>query len=125
MKTEYRLLTEKEMQVLGITLPNKGATDKYDVYRNFVLKYYPKNSALIEVMVDSSYNDSTYDNRVYMIVVYDSDGNELVPNKNTARNCREEMRQISLPYGQYETHESIESFFVKMDKSIPELYVKV
>jgi hypothetical protein len=133
MKTEnrgfyiqkYRLLTEKEMQMLGITLPSKDRNDKYDIYRNFVLKYYPKNSSLIEVMVDSSYNDSTYDNRIYTIVVYDSDGNELVPNKSTARDCREEMRQMNLPYGQYETCEPSESFFVKMDKTVPDLYVKV
>lgn len=125
MKTEYRLLTDSELKMLGIKLPSDSGPDKYEIYRKFVLKYYPKTSALIEVMIDSCYNDSTYNNRIHMLVVYDSDGNELVPNKNTARTCREEMRELTLPYGEYESREPVESFFVKMDKSIPELYVKV
>jgi hypothetical protein len=122
----FKLLTQKDLETLGIKAQfDKQASDSYNRYRDFVRTYYPHNAALAEVMVDSEYNDNTYDNQIQMLVVYDENGDELVPNKDTARKCREEMRMLGMPGGRYDSSEPEESFFVQMDPKFPDLYVKV
>lgn len=126
MQTGFKLLTQKDLETLGIKAQlDKQTSDSYSRYRDFVRTYYPHNAALAEVMVDSEYNDNTYDNQIQMLVVYDETGDELVPNKDTARKCREEMRMLGMPGGKYDSSEPEESFFVQMDPKFPDLYVKV
>lgn len=119
-------MTEKELETLGIKAQvNKQNSDSYNHYRNFAKTYYPSSAALVEVIVDSEYNDNTYDNEIQMVVVYDGNGDELVPNKSTAKQCRADMRLLGMPGGRYDSRDPEESFFVQMDPKFPDLYVKV
>jgi len=121
----YRKLTERDLEILGIKeTASKQTSDSYDHYREFVKKFYPKEAALAEVIVSSEYNDSTYDNSIQMVVVYNEHGDELVPNKSTARECRSEMTDLCLPRGEYDSSEPKESFFVQLSPKFPDLYVK-
>lgn len=123
---QFKLLTQKDLEVLGIKAQfDKQTSDSYSRYRDFVRAYYPSSAAIAEVLIDSEYNDSTYDNQVQMVVVYDKNGDELVPNKGTAKRCREEMRLLGVPDSRYETRDPEESFFVQMNPTFPDLYVRV
>lgn len=119
-------MNKNDLDTLGISSQlNKQNSDKYNRYRDFVKKYYPVSAVLAEVIVDSEYNDNTYDNQVQMVVVYDGNGDELVPNKSTAKECRAGMRHLGLPGDKYGSSEPEESFFVSMNPKLPDLYVKV
>jgi hypothetical protein len=126
MKTEetYRKLTEHELNVLGINRTVvEQKTPSHKRFRDFVGIYYPKEAALTEVVLSSEYNDNTYDNRIQMVVVYNGSGDELTPNKDTARECRTNMRMLDMG-GNYSTNDQMESFFVQMKPKFPDLYVK-
>ena len=47
------------------------------------------------VMFNNEYNDSGYDISVKLILVYDAEGNELVPNKENSVKAREEQPELS------------------------------
>jgi hypothetical protein len=121
----YRKLTEQELSKFGIkTFVNDSSSKLHNSYREFVKRYYPANADLIEVIVHSEYNDNTYDNGVQMVVVYDSNGDEITPNKKTASECRQNMASIGIG-NNYSTNEPIESFFIHMTPKVPQLYVKI
>jgi hypothetical protein len=125
---KYRKLTETELTTYGITKTLAvSKSDLHTSYRNFVKKYYDGSAVLVEVVVHSEFNDNTYDNDVRMVVVYDAFGDEVVPRKDTAKQCRAEMVSLRLGGGpeSYESREPAESFFVQMNPTLPELYVKV
>ena len=125
MKTDtYRKLTEHELNVLGISRAVvEQKIPSHDQFRKFVKTYYPKEAALTEVILSSEYNDNTYDNRIQMVVVYNGAGDELTPNKDVARECRSQMRNLEMD-GNYSTNDPMESFFVQMNPKFPDLYVK-
>jgi hypothetical protein len=123
MKDTFRQLTDKELQQLGIALKEPGF---YSTHRQFVKKYYSEEAVLIEVFINSCYNDSTYDNSVQMIAVYDCYGNELTPNKATAKQCRIEMRDLpcSEGYAESSLEPMDDSIFIRVNAELPPLYVK-
>lgn len=67
----------------------------YDRNRQFVKKYYPESAYLVTMQFDSQYNDEGYDNRVNYLLVEDNEGNELLPNKATARECRDNWDNLA------------------------------
>ena len=117
---EYRKLTELEMKSYGIVVKD-SIFDR--MCRNVAIKYY-KNPYLIERIISSEYNDSTYDNRFTRMHVYDKSGNELTPSKEQRIDCRKEISQIE--YNMYQTEEPQEpSSFILVDDKIPDLYIKI
>lgn len=126
MKTDtYRKLTEHELELFGISRTfAEQKSSAHDEYREFVKKYYNDTATLAEVVMNSEYNDEDYENSVQMVIVYDGDGDEIVPNKSTARECRNDMSSLGLPSGEYESREAKESFFVQLSPKFPDLYVK-
>jgi len=124
MNEKYKKLTESELKTLGILVTSKNDS-KNDQYRTFVKKYYPSNAALIEVVIDSEYNDEGYDVSFQNLLVYDGHGDELVPLKETRDKCRSEMSGLAHDLeGDYHSDE-MENFFVRVDPTLPDLYIKV
>jgi hypothetical protein len=84
------------------------------------------------MVVNSEYNDSTYDNDFQYIIVYDMDGEELPPLKETAKECREHWTVEYLPipntyhghYGSSESDEPLDDVVIPLTTEVPELYIK-
>lgn len=122
----FRKLTDLELDKYGVTRSmSDSSSSLHKSYREFVKTYYPPSAELIEVVVDSEYNDNTYVNNVRMVVVFDKHGDEIVPNKKTAKECRSNMTSIGVGNRSYDTPEPVESFYVHMTPTIPDLYVKI
>lgn len=123
-KENYRKVTKQELEALGFVFP----TNKYKDHIEFARKYYPKEATSLVIGVSSEYNDNTYDNRLSYIVVYNKDGNELPPLKETAKECRQSWFDLSIPgmgsYG-YESPEPVDDIVIPLTDSIPELYIKI
>jgi hypothetical protein len=81
--------------------------------------------------INSEYNDSTYDNTIKYVIVYDDNGNELPPLKNTAKECRTGWATLPIPgtnVGHYsgglESDEHLEDVIIRLNNVMPDLYVK-
>ena len=123
---KYRKLTPNELKNLGIVIDD----DRYKIHNAFARKYYPANATSMVLVVDSEYNDSTYDNTLKYVIVYDKDGNELPPLKETAAECRSKWHFDNLPVtlftGHYnETSERVDDIVIPLNQNLPDLYVKV
>lgn len=124
-KENYRKVTKRELEALGFAFP----TDRYKEHVAFARKYYPKEATSLLLVINSEYNDNTYDNRLTCVIVYNKDGNELLPLRETAMECRRNWFNLSIPgmqnhgYG-YESQEQIEDIVIPLSDSIPELYIK-
>lgn len=121
MKSEYRKLTAEELASYGIKLNNNKITQLLSIYKNFFDKAIVPHKCLL--IVDSEYNDNTYDNKLMKVIFYDNDSNELIPLKTKSR----EFHTIN--YYNYdiniagETSEQIEDEVVLLQT--PDLYIKV
>ena len=80
--TEYRQLSEQELKLMGINL---GCPTKL---KTWVKKYYHTSANKILVILNLEYNDSSYDYRGCTILVFDNDGNELIPAKGNSIEAR-------------------------------------
>jgi hypothetical protein len=120
---KYRLVTRQELEALGFLFP----TDKYKEHIAFARKYYPKEAASLVLVINSEYNDNTYDNRLSYVIVYNKDGNELPPLKETAKECRQKWFELAIPgmgkYG-YESQDQIDDIVIPLLDNVPELYIK-
>lgn len=120
---EFRKVTRAELEALGFVFP----TDKYKEHIAFARKYYPKEATSLVLVINSAYNDNTYDNRLQYVIAYNKDGNELPPLKETAKECRQKWFELSIPgmgkYG-YESQEQIDDIVIPLLDSVPELYIK-
>ena len=125
--SEYRKATAEE---LAKFINIKGMS-KYKRHIDFAKKYYPSESYTMTLVVHSEYNDSTYDNELQYVIVHDKDGNELPPNKNTAKECRAGWEDLTIPgsfagnYGVNESEEQMEDVVIQLVEELPEFYVKV
>ena len=128
-KTEYRRATAEELASIGY-IPND---EKYSAHIEFARKYYPSNATTMVLVVHSEYNDSTYDNSIKYVLVYDKDCNELPPLKDTAKECRSRWDRQYLPipgtqdngYSPCESAEHMEDVIIPLGTDLPEFYVKV
>jgi hypothetical protein len=124
----YRRATLQDLAKLGY-VPN---AQKYSEHIEFAKKYYPPEATTMVMSIHSEYNDSTYDNSFQYIIVYDTEGNELPPLKNTAKECREHWTTEYLPipntihghYGASESDEPLEDVVIPLTSEVPELYIK-
>ena len=123
----YRKLTEEELKRYGI---NMNFNAQYTPHINFAKKYYPTSAKTMVLCVHSEYNDSTYDNNVKYVIVYDEDGDELPPLRATAKECREAWSSLPIPgtstghYGDCESDEYLEDVVIHLNANIPDLYIK-
>lgn len=120
---KYRKVTRQELEALGFLFP----TYKYKEHIAFARKYYPKEATSLVLVINSEYNDNTYDNRLSYVIVYNKDGNELPPLKETAKECRQKWFELAFPgmgkYG-YESQDQIDDIVIPLLDHVPELYIK-
>jgi hypothetical protein len=122
MNEQYKKLTKAELRSYGIDL-SEAKTESDICLIKFVKQYYPTSASIIEVVVDSEYNDESYDNTLKYVVVYDKNGDELVPLKESREKCREALSNIYLD--ESNSNECVSSYFIRMNGEIPDLYVKI
>lgn len=86
MTKTYRKMNGNQLRDLYHRLQGmfSAAKDNYE----FIQKYYPDTAYEVVIQIDSQYNDEYYKNSVRYVEVLDINGNELVPLKETARECR-------------------------------------
>jgi hypothetical protein len=121
-ENNYRKVTRVELEAIGFVFP----TDKYKEHITFARKYYPKEATSIVIVINSEYNDNTYDNRFSYLLAYNKNGDELPPLKETAKECRQKWFNLSIPgmINGYESNEHIENIVIPLSDSIPDLYIK-
>jgi hypothetical protein len=127
--SSYRKITPKESELLGLTRDK----EKNQPYVDFVKKYYPSNSYSMTMVFSSEYNDCNYDNSLKYILVFDKEGNELLPIKSTAKECREKWYDLPSPikpnynyHGEcksFQTDDQIENYSIFLNSDL-DLYVK-
>lgn len=126
MEQKYRRVTAEELARIGY-VPNKT---KYNEHIAFANKYYPPEAHTMTLVINSEYNDSTYDNRLKYVIVHDQDGNEVPPIKKTARECRDKWEDLSIPgsynghYSTFESNEEMDDVVIILSDKLPEFYVK-
>lgn len=124
---EYRKATAEELARIADVMDSS----KYSQHINFAKKYYPPEAYTMTLVVDSEYNDSTYDNELQYVIVHDKDGNELPPLKKTAKECRTGWLNLKIPntcvghFGDNESEEPLEDVVIRLSNELPEFYVKV
>jgi len=80
--------------------------------KDFVAKHYPEGATKVGIEPHSEYNDSTYDNYLQYIAVYDKNGKEMLPlDGKKARGMMPSFGESFLPY---ETDDYIEDFEVTL-----------
>ena len=125
--SEYRRATAEDLAKIGY-VPN---INKYSQHIAFAKKYYPPEATTMVMVVNSEYNDNTYDNELSYILVYDKDRNELTPIKSKANECRGNWYTLPIPnttsggYGSAESSDPLEEVVIPLNNEIPEFYVKV
>ena len=125
--SEYRRATAEDLAKIGY-VPN---INKYSQHIAFAKKYYPPEATTMVMVINSEYNDGTYDNELSYILVYDMGGNELTPIKAKAKECRTLWENLPIPntsngnYGNCESTELLEDVVIPLNNEIPEFYVKV
>lgn len=125
--TNMKQLTEDDLRSLYYILrahfsqPDKEAAQNI---AEFAKKYYGPEVVLARVEVTSEYNDSTYDNRVQYIAMYDKDGNEVPPlprKGNEARRLMPGMYRVD-----DETRERItDDICISLSNKLPCVYMEV
>ena len=123
---KYRKVTQQELELFGFKLPKTNEV-QYKNTIDFIKKHYPSTAQSIRFVINSEYNDNTYDNTLKYIVVYNKNGDELLPNKATATECRNKWWELEYPgSNNYESNDVIEDIILPLSiSSIPDLYIKV
>lgn len=111
----FRKLSDEELKSYGIALnkPSKQVVD-------YLEKYYGSNWGRCVFIVDSEYNDEGYNNEISSVVVFDENGNEIVPKVGLSLNARKNLPYIEVNDG---NGYSEASDIVYFNKTI-ELYAK-
>lgn len=129
MTDKYRKLSVSEVKELVDRL--SGNSNAPSELTSYVNQYYLKDKAIsAELIYDSEYNDSTYDNKLRYILVRDAEGNELLPLRGKEIDARINIPDIEPPgtCDKYDgTMEPVSSpirYFLKEAKP-PELFVKI
>ena len=121
--TGYRKITKAELQALGFVFP----AEKYKQHVAFARQYYPGTATSMVMVMNSEYNDQSYENSLQYILVYDKNGDELLPYKDLAKNCRSAWMDLPIPgVDKYnnESNEQLDDIVIPLSVGIPELYIK-
>src|SRR4051812_6700437 len=84
---KYRKLSKEEVK----NIMNCKFEQPPKTVKDHLSKYYPNQASKVTLIVDSDYNDSTYDNTVVGMIVLDKDGTELTPVKGKSIEARTEF----------------------------------
>jgi hypothetical protein len=117
----YRKLTTDELKTMGINLACPPEVKKW------VTKYFPKTANRVQVLLNMEYNDEGYDFRGCTPIVFDAEGNELVPSKGKSIEARNESSNwysetLGLSSSSYD-NECVSQLTFYLEE--PELYVKI
>ncbi len=124
MPTYRRLPLSEIEQMLGIKL--SADNERFRAIREHVKRYYPAGAVKALAQMDSEYDDNRYSTAVQYLGVYDQQGNEILPLAKTARECRGQWRDLSIPGLTNEDHdEPAEDVVIPLTGTwLPEMYVK-
>jgi len=64
----------------------------------FIKHYYPDTADMVKVFTDNEYNDEGYSVSVRYVKVMDANGDEILPLKETADECRENWDAFNIPH---------------------------
>ena len=121
----YRKLNENELKSLKdvlIAYFKEGQSYQNDEsVKEFVKKYYPTSAAYCTIQYNSEYNDSTWDNVIQTIVVFDKEGNEVTPIKGKELEARKTAARLSCVE---ESDEMLEDKTINIKQPrMPDVYV--
>lgn len=120
----YKKLSTDELKELYRNLQGYFRDNQNTELINLVDKYFDNASSVL-VVVDSEYNDNTYDNHFSGVVyVYDSKDLEIPLTREDREAFSTELRGVNLNIP-YETNDQMEDFVVYVNKKLPEVYIKV
>ena len=122
---KYRKLTKQEAeQLLQKLATSKNPPRNHGQYAAYAAKYYPPEIESFLVSYNSEYNDEYYTGAVAYVVAYDKDGNELPPLKGTAKEARDQWRDLfCLNQDQFDDEIADKVIFLKAP-TIPDFYVQ-
>lgn len=124
MTKTYRKLDEKELRTLHKNLNGFFNHEEYNKHTRLikVVDSFFSGVCTILISVHSEYNDSTYDNKVNSVSVYDSDDMEIP----LSREKRVEFNKVldNMEVVPYETNEFLEDIVLYVNKQIPDIYVE-
>ena len=125
----YRKPTEKELKRIYLFLKGQYETEASEdqaAYKEYAKEFYPKTASSMLISLSSEYNDETYDYRIGFVVVYDKDGEELLPLKGKSVEAREQAFDLPNPYEGNECWEEQETEIVVSlsNEADFDLYVK-
>lgn len=121
---EYKKLNNIELRELYRNLQGYfGVDEKYQGLVSLVNKYF-KNASSILVVVDSEYNDSTYDNKFVGVYVYDAEDIEIPMSREARSKFTDDINNIDIDIP-YQTENSLDDFVIYVNKSLPDVYIKV
>lgn len=115
----YRKLSKEEVAKLLGTNPKK-----HREIVAFVKQYYPRTAVRAVISINSEYDDCNYNNHVSYVEVLDAQGNEVLPLKDKAKECRQQWCDLDISGVTGETSEPQDDITVYLDDNLPELYVK-
>lgn len=128
MTETYRKLDETELRRLAEHLPSRFETkarqnplDKQIIAH--VQKYYPAGTCSAVLTINSEYNDEGYNCSAGCLVVYDRDGEEMLPTKATASESRKQWQSFNIPDSTDENPPEDRAVLINAPK-IPDLYIK-
>jgi hypothetical protein len=118
-KMGYRKLTDEEVKNM-LNCRTDGAPKWV---KDYLSKYYKQDFTISKVilLVDSEYNDSSYDNKIVGLIALDKEGNEISPIKGKSVEARAAF--ISLDERLEESYNPMENISYLIG-NLPELYVK-
>lgn len=115
----YRKLNKSEIK----NLLNTKAEELPAWAAKHLKDYYPAGYSKVVLLVNSEYNDSSYDNSFVGMVVFDTNMNEISPIKGKEVEARSKFIENAESPTQYETYEQIENVSYLVG-GLPDLYVK-
>ncbi len=130
----YRKLTKKEFDEIVAMHSNDKTVS--DVQKKKLLEFIKKNfvggerANSILLVMNSEYDDCVYNNSISTALIFDTEGNELIPKKGLHLSARQEIMNelYGLGYqlnGDGEgTNEPVESATINLVGGVPDLYVK-
>lgn len=96
LQMNYRKLENSEIEaMLGFKI--QDVSKRYVSVITHVARYYPKGAVRAVVQFASEYNDENYKAHIAYLAVFDTNGNEILPIPSTARKCRAEWNELSIP----------------------------
>ena len=116
----YREATKEEIKLASAGKQQWG--HNLEQYRAFAKKFYDRPVSRLYLIINSEYNDCTYDNKLSAALAYDSNGKVIHPKEGKEREVLTAVHD--LPFSEYETNDPLEDVVIPLDTSNLTLYIK-